>query len=75
MKVVDKRNPAKVIFEELDVGTAYYDGYGNLCIKTSMSNDADNCLTYEKVHDSWRCDCEGLGQEVTPARVTIIIEG
>ena len=75
MKVVDKRNPAKVIFEELDVGDTYYDRYGNLCIKTSRADDADNCLTYHFEDESWRCDCESLGEEVTLARVSITIEG
>ncbi len=75
MKVIDKRYPTKTTFEELNVGDAYYDRYGNLCIKTSQVDDAENCITYHQDTDDWRCDCESLGEEVTPARVSITIEG
>ena len=74
MKIIDNRNrEEKVMFRELDIGDAYFDREGNLCIKTSDDECADeNCITYS--HDEWSTECEATDERVVRARATITID-
>lgn len=75
MIVNDKRNKQeRVPFEILDVGQAYEDRFGVLCIKTAENDvGADiNCICF--VNDAWESNQEGLGTLVTPLTATLEIE-
>lgn len=75
MDVNDKRNKReKVPFEVLEVGQAYEDRFGTLCIKTA-ENDLrtdNNCICF--IDDKWESNQEGLNTEVIPLVTTLEIE-
>lgn len=75
MNVSDKRNKReRVPFETLEVGQAYEDRFGVLCIKTAENDlNADiNCICF--VNESWESNLEGLNTLVTPLDATLEIE-
>lgn len=75
MDVNDKRSKReKVPFADLEVGQAYEDKYGELCIKTAENDlGADiNCICF--IRDSWESNLEGLDTLVTPLVTTLEIE-
>ena len=75
MDVNDKRNRReKVPFEVLEVGQAYEDKEGVLCIKTAESDlSADiNCICF--IRGVWESNLEGLDTKVTPLVTTLEIE-
>lgn len=75
MDVIDKRNKQeKIPFKDLEVGQAYEDRYGTLCIKTAENDlGADiNCICFVK--DAWESNLEGLDTAVTPLVTTLEIE-
>ena len=67
----------KVCFKDLEIGEAYYDKEGFLCIKTDEPNWDDvsygSCLAY--VNDEWRAEEEHETSEVTPLRVEMVVLG
>ena len=76
MNVNDKRNRrTKIPFEDLEVGEAYEDKGGVLCIKTVESDlSADiNCICF--IDGVWQSNLEGLDTEVTPLTTTMEIDG
>lgn len=75
MDVNDKRSKReKVPFKDLEVGQAYEDKDGFLCIKTVESDlCADiNCICF--TDGIWESNLEGLYTEVTPLVTTLEIE-
>ena len=75
MDVNDKRNKReKVLFKDLEVGQAYEDKEGVLCIKTAENDlGADiNCICF--IRDVWESNLEGLDTKVTPLVTTLEIE-
>jgi len=76
MTVNDKRKRReKVPFKDLEVGQAYEDKFGTLCIKTAENElCADvNCICF--VRDAWESNQEGFDTLVTPIVTTLEIEG
>lgn len=75
MIVNDKRDrQEKVPFKALEVGRAYEDRFGTLCIKTAendLSTD-NNCIYF--VNGTWESNQEGLDTEVVPLVATLEIE-
>ena len=75
MDVNDKRNrKGKIPFKDLEVGQAYEDRFGTLCIKTAENDlNADiNCICF--IDDKWESNQEGLNTEVSPLVTTLEIE-
>lgn len=74
MNVNDKRvkNNFKAFFKELSIGKAYEDEDGILCIKTSSSEENDNCICFPA--DEWIAHIEALDALVTPLTTTLEIE-
>ena len=76
MKVVDKRNIGKKTrFEDLDIGDAYIDDEGCVCIKTADEYESHNCIYYRDTVGEWIAECEYNYTEVMPIKVTLTIEG
>lgn len=75
MNVNDKRDRReKVPFEVLEVGHAYEDRFGVLCIKTAENDlNADiNCICF--INGTWESNLESLNTEVIPLVTTLEIE-
>lgn len=75
MDVNDKRDRReKMPFKDLEVGQAYEDRFGVLCIKTAENElGADiNCICF--VNSIWESNLEGLDTEVIPLVTTLEIE-
>lgn len=75
MNVNDKRGrKEKVPFEVLDVGQAYEDKDGVLCIKTINSDPRAhfNCICF--FGGNWESNVEASDSEVTPLVTTLEIE-
>lgn len=75
MDVNDKRNKReKVSFRDLEVGQAYEDEAGVLCIKTAENElSADNnCICF--IRGIWKSNFEELYTKVTPLVTTLEIE-
>lgn len=75
MDVNDKRGRReKVPFKDLEVGQAYEDKFGTLCIKTAENElNADvNCICF--ANGIWESNQEGFDTLVTPLVTTLEIE-
>lgn len=75
MDVNDKRNRWEgVPFKDLEVGQAYEDKFGVLCIKTAENElNADiNCICF--VNGIWESNQEEFDTEVIPLVTTLEIE-
>jgi hypothetical protein len=74
MNVNDKRvtHEANAFFGDLEIGQAYEDRDGVLCIKTHDSDNEDNCICF--VREKWESSLESLTARVIPLVTTLTIE-
>jgi hypothetical protein len=63
--------PDTVSFRSLEVGQAYEDTMGNVCLKTSNLDEGVNCMYYTFSSQKWHSETESLEEKVVPLNIEI----
>lgn len=76
MKINDLRKPQsnEVLFHSLEVGQAYEDALGNICIKTAcLYDDTPNSIFYSPHSQKWYSGTEYAKEKVIPLNIDLTI--
>lgn len=74
VKDLRTHEPDTVSFRSLEIGQAYEDIMGNICIKTTDLDDGSiNCMYYTPSSQKWHSEFESAEEQVVPLNIELKI--